>query len=55
MKPINTKERNSLYLKFLGLYLVSIILVVLAVYFYSASGTAAADELKKYRDRKSVV
>ena len=52
MKPINKKERTSQYFKFLVLFLITIILVIVAVTFNSATSDAAGDELKKIREEK---
>lgn len=55
MKPINKKERTALYWKFLGLYVISILLVILSVYFNNETNKVAGDELKKIREERKVL
>jgi len=55
MKPINKKERTTLYLQFLSLYVVTIILIIIAVHYNNEAGNATGDELKKIREERKVM
>lgn len=49
MKPVNQKERNNLYLQFLLFYIVSLVVVIIAVgFFYEVNDK----EIQVLRDQK---
>lgn len=55
MKPINKKERTAMYWKFLVMYIITIAMVIIAVYFNSETSSAAGDELNKIKEEKKVL
>ena len=55
MDPINKKERSARYWQFLGLYIASIIVVVIAVHFNNESNKSTADELKRMREETKLM
>lgn len=55
MKPINRKERASMYWKFLAMYIITIIVVIVAVSFNSATSNAAGDQLTKLLEEKKAL
>jgi|GEM_PF-3991496 len=55
MKPLNQKERTTLYWQFLILYLVTILLVILAVSFYFKVNELAVDQLKESKQEKVMI
>jgi hypothetical protein len=55
MKPLNQKERSTLYWQFLILYVISIVLVICAMSFYYSVSNLSAEKLKKTEEEKAVL
>lgn len=51
MEPLNKKERTSLFFQFLLFYLISVVLIIIAMHFYYTIPEAELNALREQREK----